>query len=95
MGTNGGMSIECWIKPTNFNVAPIVEYNSGAAIGCCFWIFGNSQSVAFDPSDTSGTDHWVYAPANLLTTSAFQHIAATYDTNTGNVIVCIITERRW
>ncbi len=85
MGVNGtGLTIECWIKPNDVsNYHPWVEFNNGGAWGVHFWIYGNPQSFMLNVIDTGGTSHFVDAPADLLTTSDFQHVAGTYDTNSG------------
>jgi hypothetical protein len=90
VGTNNGFSLEAWIKPNDLlNQYPLIEWNDGSTIGTHFWI-----NVAFSGQggpgcfyanlrDTNSTDHYFFTPAGLLSTSVWQHVALTYDRNTG------------
>ncbi len=84
-GVHGtGLTIECWIKPNDIlSTHPLVEFNNGSAWGVHFWIYGFPQSRLLNVIATGAPNHFVYAPADILTTNDFQHVAGTYDTNSG------------
>ncbi len=77
VGANGaGLTLACWLKPGDFNPHPMIEWNNGATNGTYFWM---SNTLYANFKDTSGNNHIVCAPPNLLTTNAFQYAVATYD----------------
>ncbi len=80
-----GMTIECWIKPSALSAQPLAEWNNTTNYGTSLWIT-NTQSLVFTFLPTNGTPIFIEAPANLLQTNTWQHVAATYDTN-GNAII--------
>ncbi len=84
VGLAGGFTIETWIQPGDVTSGhPLAEWNNGSTYGTHFWIFGNPQSIYMNVLDTSGTSHDLNAPANILNTTNFQHVAATYDKASG------------
>jgi len=88
VGTNVGLTVECWINPASLAITPsagpvIVDWNTGNTIGVQLGIFGNPNSFFANVLDTSGNQHGLNAPANILHTNVFQHLAATYDKASG------------
>jgi len=90
LGTNGGLSIECWINPADISVnLPLVEWNTGGLVGVHLWIsqplpYGNGPgSIYANFRDNLGNEHTMASPADLVTANAFQHVAATYDNASG------------
>ncbi len=90
-GTNGtGLTLACWINPTDYNARPLFEWNSGSGSdpwGVLFWIYGNAASLYADFIDINTNFNTISAPAGILTTGVFQHAAVTYDTNSGNSVI--------
>jgi hypothetical protein len=90
LSTNGGLTIECWINPADISVNhPLIEYNNGSAVGVHLWIsqappYGNGPgSIYANFLDNLGNNHTMASPADLVTSNAFQHVAATYDKASG------------
>jgi hypothetical protein len=92
VGAGDGLTIEMWIKPSdlgpNAQWRPLAEWNNGSAYGTHFWM-----NVAWNGSpgtgslygnlvDTNGVHHYVWTQA-ILTADAYQHVALTYDKNSG------------
>jgi hypothetical protein len=91
VGTADGLTLECWIKPSNLaNFQPLAEYCNGTALGVGWWISepwfggnGGPGDLFADLTDTGGNIHILVTPPGLLTTNNFQHVALTYDKATG------------
>lgn len=90
VGTNTGLTVECWIKPSDLTLPqPLAEWNNGTSIGANFWISvshsgqGGSGSLFVNLTDTAGGSHVLVSPPGLLTTTTFQHVAVTYDKTSG------------
>jgi len=97
VGTNGGFTIEGWIKPASLTVnEPLVEWNDGLndagwnSLGSHFWINqptdlngGGPGSLFANIVDTSGAFHPIASGGNLLATNGFSHVALTYDKSSG------------
>ena len=94
VGTGVGLTVEAWIRPADVSRArPIVEWNSveGAVpYGVHFWTsepspFGAGPGCLYaNLIDASGGGNHSFSSAgDLLTTSAFQHVALTYDKTSG------------
>jgi len=85
-----GLTIDAWIYPTDVSSArPIVEWNDASNVGVHLW-HSTSPGVPNDPGalftnivDTSGAYHVFSSPGGLVGTSAFQHVALTYDKTSG------------
>ena len=89
VGTGLGFSIECWIKPADINSRPVVEWNSGSAVGPHLWIsvaaptgFGPGSLFA-NLADTGGTSHIFGSAPGLVNANTLQHVALTYDKSSG------------
>ena len=87
MSGASGLTMECWIKPADFNVHPLIEWNNAGYYGAQLWINGNPQSLFANFVDTVGGWHYFGALAYLLTTNDFQHVAATYDQASGGAVI--------
>jgi hypothetical protein len=92
VGTNGGLTLESWIKPADAStIAPLVEWNNGAgSFGPVFWINeptafggGGQGSIYANIIDVTGTGHVLATAANVLSTTSFNHVAVTYDKSSG------------
>lgn len=94
IGTDTGLSIECWIRPSDLAETPLVEWNSGSGIGAHFWLSAapapQGEQAPFLPGslfanlvDTQGTFHIVASSGNIINTNGFQHVAVTYDGSSG------------
>ena len=82
IGSGSGLTIECWIQPDAAVLpggAPIIEWDSATTDGVQLWV-GLSAAIR----DTSGNANIIQAPAGLLNTNNFQHVAVTYDKSSGN-----------
>src|SRR5262249_39486951 len=90
LSTNG-LRIEGWIKPANLTLMqPLVEWNTGNAIGAHFWISqawfenqGGPGALFANLIDTSGGTHALVSAPGILQTNVFQHVAVTYNRLTG------------
>lgn len=88
VGTNAGLTLECWIKPaTATGSMPLVEWSNPAAPssgGAHFWTSVYSQGSLFvNLVDTTGNSHPFSSASGLLVENQFQHVAITYDKATG------------
>ncbi|HEX8189584.1 MAG TPA: LamG-like jellyroll fold domain-containing protein, partial [Pyrinomonadaceae bacterium] len=88
VGAGAGLTVEMWIKPSDPNGwQPLVEWNNGGAFGVHFWMNvgwnGNGPGSLFgNLVDTNGTYHHFATPV-ILTANVYQHVALTYDRNSG------------
>jgi hypothetical protein len=85
IGSGNGMTIECWIKPDAAVLpggAPIIEWDSATTDGVQLWV-GLYAAI----KDTFGNANLLQAPAGLLNTNTFQHVAVTYDKSSGNAFL--------
>jgi hypothetical protein len=89
VGAGDGLTIECWLKPTNLSSShAIAEWNNGAGgLGVQFWHsdpgIGGPGSMFANLVGTNGANHILASPANIVTTNAFQHVAITYNRTNG------------
>src|SRR5438445_6515942 len=89
LGASDGLTVECWIKPTDVTSGhAIAEWNNGAgAVGMHLWHsdsgIAGPGSLFANVTDTAGGSHILASPANLITTDTFQHVAATYSKTNG------------
>ena len=86
IGTNGGFTIECWVKPDALVLqggAPIIEWDSSSTDGLQFWVGGPSANI----KDTSGSAHFINPASNVLNSNNFQHVALTYDKSSGKAFI--------
>ncbi len=69
--TNG---VQFWISVTNVpGTTNLIMTNTGC-------LFANLV-------DTTNGSHWIYSGPNLIQTNVFQHVALTYDTNSGEAML--------
>jgi uncharacterized repeat protein (TIGR01451 family) len=89
VGLGAGFTIEAWINPTVVATErPVVEWANAAGTGTHFWIAvssagGGAGSLFANIFSIGGTAHHVSTPPNVVSNNAWQHIAVTYNTNTG------------
>jgi alpha-tubulin suppressor-like RCC1 family protein len=88
VGTNSGLTIECWINPTSVaGQQPLVEWNNPLlpkTDGVHFWIsVASAGSLYVNLVDSSFADHIFSSPAGIVTPNTFQHVAVTYDKASG------------
>ena len=88
VGTNAGLTLECWINPaTASGSMPLVEWSNPAAPssgGAHFWTSVYSQGSLFvNLVDTTGNSHPFSSASGLLVENQFQHVAITYDKTSG------------
>jgi subtilisin-like proprotein convertase family protein len=94
IGTGSGVTIEGWIQPdhelapTIPTGIPIVEWSTPTVIGIHLWV-EPSLRLFSNIRDTSLTDHIIEAAAGSITTNALQHVAVTYDKNTGSAYLYV------
>lgn len=85
---NGGtnLTLEAWINPTSLpHGGTIVQKRSSSNVGG--WVFEPTQAIGGGNTTNGlsfvimigGNYQFLFAPANVLTTNAWQHVAATYD----------------
>jgi hypothetical protein len=87
IGTGSGITVEAWIQPASTATqGPIAEWDSASTDGLQFWVEPGLQLYANLP-DTSGAGHTLVAASGLLSTTAMQHVALTYDKASG--VACI------
>jgi hypothetical protein len=83
LGTNGGLTIECWIKPAAGVNAPVIEWDSSTTDGLQLWVAtAGSTQLYSNMKDTSGNNHQISFPY-MFDTNNFQHVAVTYDKGNG------------
>ncbi len=90
VGLSNGLTIECWIKPTELSVRhPIAEWNNGSTFGVHFYVSqdwnggGGPGDLFANITDTGAGWHPIFSAAGVLTTSTWQHVAVTYDKSSG------------
>ncbi len=82
-----GMTIECWIKPSGLAAQPLVEWNNGTSNATSFCITNNQSLVFYFMNNSNGVTTVLQSPTNLLQTTTWQHVAATYVSTNGNVVI--------
>ncbi len=93
VGLGSGFTLETWIKPTDLNIRPIFEWNSGigsvdAPVGVHMFISGNGTgSLYANLEDTATSFHWLSSQPGVITVNSFQHVALTYDKTTGMAVL--------
>ena len=98
VGAGEGLTIEMWIKPSDLGPdaqwRPLVEWNNGGNYGTHFWMnvawagSPGTGSLYGNIVDTNGVPHYVWT-APLLTADAYQHVALTYDKDSGMALIFI------
>jgi len=84
VGAGDGFTIECWVKPTAFDVdisgGPIIEWDSEHLDGLQLWTGG---LIFANLKDIHNVEHRMVVPLTL-NTNQFQHLALTYDKHSGD-----------
>jgi len=87
IGTGGGITIEGWIMPASGSTqGPIVEWDSSDTAALELWVQPGLLLFA-NLRDTSGNNHIMTTATGLLSTTAFQHVALTYNKSTGVAVI--------
>ncbi len=90
VGAGPGFTIEGWINPTELNFRPIFEWNSGSAFGVHVWSgVSGTDDLSANIVDTEGAYHFVQTSSGVLQVNLPQHVALTYDKNSGNAIIYV------
>jgi hypothetical protein len=89
VGTGAGFTVEAWINPSDVTTyGPVFEWNNGSSWGVHLYTGavapngGPGSLYAALVDDTGGT-HIMTSPPGVVTANVFQHVALTYDKNTG------------
>jgi len=88
VGTNSGLTIECWINPASVaGQQPLVEWNNPLLTrtdGAHLWIsVASAGSLYVNLVDSVLNNHIFSSPAGIVTPNTFQHVAVTYDKASG------------
>ncbi len=90
LGTNSGLTLETWIKPSDVAGAhPLFEWGRvNNAFGLHFWISvnllgGGAGSLYANLVDTAGTAHNFSSTPGWVAPNAWMHVALTYDQASG------------
>lgn len=86
VGSGSGLTIEAWIKPSDSNGRPLVEWNNATGgVGTHLWpSFDYSGGLYANLRDTTGVDHVLRGMTTSgFSTTAYQHVALTYDKTSG------------
>jgi hypothetical protein len=81
VGAGAGFTLECWIKPEGLRAEPILVWGTDA-VGVQLWI-NEHNSLNANLVDTDGHDHVVETAADVVLDQEFQHVALTYDKESG------------
>jgi hypothetical protein len=86
LGLSGGFTIETWINPSNSALrGPLLEWNNGSGNwGVHFWVAPDTSGQLFaNIVDSGGGWHRITTSGGVIASNVFQHVAVTYDKNTG------------
>jgi hypothetical protein len=95
VGLGGGLTIEGWINPSTLTTRGyIVEWNNGKAhqsppYGVQLDILSPGEiglsagNLFADMHGADGQVHWIMASGGTITANTFQHVALTYDKDSG------------
>ena len=82
----------CAAPPTN-PIYGVVEVTALPTNGVQFWVSGTNWtpgdtntlqgSLCANIVDTNYVSHWIFSAPGLLTTNVYQHVALTFNTNSG------------
>lgn len=79
-----GISIECWIRPNTSALYPIVDWNDGQGhLGVHLWVFDGIGRLYFNVIGPQWEGHVLSSGPGVVRPDVFQHIAATYDMESG------------
>ena len=97
VGTNNiGFTVEAWVNPAGAaidNLQEIFQWNlasgsGGTPIGVQLELSGNFDAgLHLNIIDTTLTAHQLYSASGIMTGNTWQHVAATYDEQTGNAVI--------
>jgi len=89
VGAGTGMTIEGWINPTGVNREQLLSEwervlgsGSGSDVGVNFAIISDT-TLFINIEDTAGVAHFLDSAPGLIIPNVWQHVAVTYDTNSG------------
>ena len=89
LGTNGGFTIEGWIKPDAYTVsaangagAPIIEWDSATQDGLDLWVY-NGSLLGGIRNTNGATTVTLQSSSGVFNTNSMQHVAFTYDKSSG------------
>jgi len=86
-GTGTGITIEGWVSPGSITMeytAPIIEWDSGTAIGVQFW---TSDTLFANLIDTNGYNNIIASDSGVVAEGVLQHVAVTYDEASGTAVL--------
>jgi hypothetical protein len=94
VGAGPGLTIEGWIRPTDLSIrGPLVEWNRGGsniiAWGVHLYIlrpdeFGlGAGNLVANLAESGGQPHLIMAPGGTVSVNHWQHVALTYDKDSG------------
>ena len=84
IGAGTGMTLEAWINPTDAAPGePLFDWNNGTTFGVHLWIHEAVGELYGNFMDIGGVAHFIKSPPGVVTPGVYQHIALTYDRNTG------------
>ena len=93
---NSGFTLETWVNPASAtidNIQSLIQWNQssgsgGGPIGTHLEMSGNFDAdLHLNVIDTTLTPHSLYSPSGIMTGNTWQHVAATYDKQTGNAVI--------
>lgn len=99
VGNGNGLTVETWINPADVLQAhPIIQWNDASAsypyFGASFWISvpptnggTGSGCLLVDLKSTTGAHRMVCSTPGIISASAWQHVAATYDKTSGVAVL--------
>lgn len=89
VGDGDGLTITAWVKPASVNTeGPIVEWSSENNDGLQLWVVPGLQLFT-NLKDTSDIGHTLKSFNNSFSPNSFQHVAVTYDKNSGMAVLYI------
>jgi hypothetical protein len=87
VGTNGGFTVEAWVKPANLNgPMPVFEWRwlPGVEVGVHLWLNQSSQGDVYaNVIEAVAQSHTVVSGGGVVQAGTYQHIALTYDRLSG------------
>jgi uncharacterized repeat protein (TIGR01451 family) len=91
IGTGSGVTVEGWIQPNDPGqiAMSVVGWESSLVEGLQMWIGGSGLGLSANVKDTSGNNHAFSSSTGLISTNYFQHVALTYDRNSGTALLYV------
>ena len=88
VGEGDGLTITAWIKPASIiSHGPIVEWSSSSNDGLQFWV--EPGQLFTNLKDVFDNGHTIHSFSGSLKLDSFQHVALTYDKNSGMAVIYI------